>query len=405
MFTYKAGISAKEHDDFVKNHVQVNLLQSSAWAQIKNNWDNERLGFYYNDKLVASASILIKPLPLGFTMLYIPRGPIMDYQNPELLSFVLRSLKEFARKKRALFIKFDPRLLLKQYKIGQEVAEITATLLAIENLQKAGAVWTGRTQFISENIQPRWQANIYKEDFSEELLSKSTRQAIRTARNKGIQIQFGGEELLDQFSALMKKTENRKNIHLRGQDYYQKLLTTYPEHSYITLSSIDLNMRLEDLQSQLSKTLKESEKFTEKTKPSKIENNQQEQKRLQEEIHFLQSKINQGASIVPLSGTLTLEYGKTSENIYAGMDEEYRRYQPAIMTWYETAIHAFERGADWQNMGGIENDLNGGLYHFKSKFNPTIEEFVGEFDLPTNSLYHLFNLAYSIRKKKLRNKH
>ena len=405
MFTYKAGISAKEHDDFVKNHVQVNLLQSSAWAQIKNNWDNERLGFYYNDKLVASASILIKPLPLGFTMLYIPRGPIMDYQNPELLSFVLRSLKEFARKKRALFIKFDPRLLLKQYKIGQEVAEITATLLAIENLQKAGAVWTGRTQFISENIQPRWQANIYKEDFSEELLSKSTRQAIRTARNKGIQIQFGGEELLDQFSALMKKTENRKNIHLRGQDYYQKLLATYPEHSYITLSSIDLKIRLEDLQNQLSKTLKESEKFTEKTKPSKIENNQQEQKRLQEEIHFLQSKINQGASIVPLSGTLTLEYGKTSENIYAGMDEEYRRYQPAIITWYETAIHAFERGADWQNMGGIENDLNGGLYHFKSKFNPTIEEFVGEFDLPTNPLYHLFNLAYSIRKKKLRNKH
>ena len=404
MFTYKAGISAKEHDDFVKNHVQVNLLQSSAWAQIKNNWDNERLGFYYNDKLVASASILIKPLPLGFTMLYIPRGPIMDYQNPELLSFVLRSLKEFARKKRALFIKFDPRLLLKQYKIGQEVAEITATLLAIENLQKAGAVWTGRTQFISENIQPRWQANIYKEDFSEELLSKSTRQAIRTARNKGIQIQFGGEELLDQFSALMKKTENRKNIHLRGQDYYQKLLATYPEHSYITLSSIDLKIRLEDLQNQLSKTLKESEKFTEKTKPSKIENNQQEQKRLQEEIHFLQSKINQGASIVPLSGTLTLEYGKTSENIYAGMDEEYRRYQPAIITWYETAIHAFERGADWQNMGGIENDLNGGLYHFKSKFNPTIEEFVGEFDLPTNPLYHLFNLAYSIRKK-LRNKH
>ena len=405
MFTYKAGISAKEHDDFVKNHVQVNLLQSSAWAQIKNNWDNERLGFYYNDKLVASASILIKPLPLGFTMLYIPRGPIMDYQNPELLSFVLRSLKEFARKKRALFIKFDPRLLLKQYKIGQEVAEITATLLAIENLQKAGAVWTGRTQFISENIQPRWQANIYKEDFSEELLSKSTRQAIRTARNKGIQIQFGGEELLDQFSDLMKKTENRKNIHLRGQHYYQNLLATYPEHSYITLSSIDLKIRLEDLQNQLSKTLKESEKFTEKTKPSKIENNQQEQKRLQEEIHFLQSKINQGASIVPLSGTLTLEYGKTSENIYAGMDEEYRRYQPAIITWYETAIHAFERGADWQNMGGIENDLNGGLYHFKSKFNPTIEEFVGEFDLPTNSLYHLFNLAYSIRKKKLRNKH
>ena len=248
------------------------------------------------------------------------------------------------------------------------------------------------------------QANIHKEDFSEDLLSKSTRQAIRTARNKGIQIQFGGAELLDDFSGLMKKTENRKNIHLRGKDYYQKLLDTYPNHSYITLSSIDLKARLEDLQAQLTKTLKEAEKFTDKTKPGKIENNQQEQKRLQEEIDFLQDKISQGATVVPLSGTLVLEYGKTSENIYAGMDEEYRRYQPAIITWYETAKHAFERGADWQNMGGIENDLKGGLYSFKSKFNPTIEEFAGEFNLPTNPLYHLSNLAYTIRKK-LRSKH
>ncbi|MFR4844668.1 MAG: peptidoglycan bridge formation glycyltransferase FemA/FemB family protein [Streptococcus sp.] len=36
----------------------------------------------------------------------------------------------------------------------------------------------------------------------------------------------------------MKKTEARKNIHLRGIDYYEKLLTTYPESSYTyTLNS------------------------------------------------------------------------------------------------------------------------------------------------------------------------
>ena len=274
----------------------------------------------------------------------------------------------------------------------------------IQNLQKAGAIWVGRTELLDETIQPRFQANIYKDNFSEELLSKSTRQAIRTARNKGIQVQFAGKELLDDFSALMKKTENRKSIHLRGQDYYQKLLDTYPEHSYITLASIDLNERLESLQAQKAKAEKEASKFTEKTKPSKIENNKQEQKRLQEEMDFLSEKIARGTTNVPLSGTLVLEYGATSENIYAGMNEEYRRFQPALLTWYETAKHAFDRGADWQNMGGVENDLDGGLYHFKSKFNPTIEEFVGEFNLPTNPLYHLSNLAYTLRKK-FRSKH
>ena len=404
MYTYKIGISAQEHDDFVKASSQTNLLQSASWAKVKDNWDNERIGFCKNDQLVASASILIKPLPLGMTMLYIPRGPIMDYQNQELLQFVLTSLKQFAKTKKALFIKFDPSLFLVQAQIGEDRKEQQETLDLIQNLQKAGAIWVGRTELLDETIQPRFQANIYKDNFSEELLSKSTRQAIRTARNKGIQVQFDGKELLDDFSALMKKTENRKSIHLRGKDYYQKLLDTYPEHSYITLASIDLNERLESLQAQKAKAEKEASKFTEKTKPSKIENNKQEQKRLQEEMDFLSEKIARGTTNVPLSGTLVLEYGATSENIYAGMNEEYRRYQPALLTWYETAKHAFDRGADWQNMGGVENDLDGGLYHFKSKFNPTIEEFVGEFNLPTNPLYHLSNLAYTLRKK-FRSKH
>lgn len=404
MYTYKIGISAQEHDDFVKKSSQTNLLQSASWAKVKDNWDNERIGFYKNNQLVASASILIKPLPLSMTMLYIPRGPIMDYQDQELLHFVLTSLKKFAKTKKALFIKFDPSLFLVQNQSGEERQDNPKTLDLINNLQKAGAIWLGRTELLDETIQPRFQANIYKDNFSEELLSKSTRQAIRTARNKGIQVQFGGSELLDDFSALMKKTENRKSVHLRGQDYYQKLLDTYPVHSYITLASINLNERLESLQVQKSKAEKEASKFTEKTKPGKIENNKQEQKRLQEEMDFLAEKMTQGAITVPLSGTLVLEYGTTSENIYAGMDEEYRRYQPAILTWYETAKHAFERGANWQNMGGVENDLDGGLYHFKSKFNPTIEEYAGEFNLPTNPLYHLSNIAYTLRKK-FRSKH
>ncbi|MGT2846303.1 aminoacyltransferase [Streptococcus massiliensis] len=403
MYSYKIGISAQEHDDFVKASPQTNLLQSSAWAKIKDNWANKRIGFYQDERLVASASILIKSLPLGFTMLYIPRGPIMDYADDKLVAFVLQSLKDFAKKKRALFIKFDPSLFLNQSQIGQETIDKPETLTLIDHLQKAGAVWVGRTELLDETIQPRFQANIYKEFFTEEQLSKSTRQAIRTARNKGIEVQFGGAELLDDFAQLMKKTEVRKSISLRGKDYYQKLLATYPEHSYITLSTLNVEKRLESLLQQKTKAEKEAEKFTEKTKPGKIENNKQELKRLTEEIDFLQDKSREGAHIVPLSGTLVLEFGDTSENIYAGMDEEYRRYQPAIITWYETAQHAFERGARWQNMGGIENDLNGGLYHFKSKFNPTIEEFVGEFNLPTNPLYHLSNLAYTLRKKRRSN--
>ena len=403
MYTYKIGITAEEHDEFVKTSPQTNLLQSSDWAKIKDNWGNERLGVYQDHKLVAVASILIQPLPLGFTMLYIPRGPIMDYQNSELVSFMLQSIKTYAKSKRAVFAKFDPSLFLRKGLIGQETSDQEATLAIIQSLKECGAEWVGRTEDMGETIQPRFQANIYKEYFTEDQLSKSTKQAIRTARNKGVEVIFGGTELLDEFAALMKKTEARKGIHLRGRDYYEKLLTTYAGQSYITLSRINLAQRLASLKEQLEKNQAEASRFNEKTKPGKIDNNRQEKERLEEEIQFLLQELKAGQEIVSLSGTLTLEFGGTSENVYAGMDENFRRYQPAILTWYETAQHAFDRGATWQNMGGVENQLDGGLYHFKSKFNPMIEEFVGEFNLPTSMLYPLVNKAYQLRKK-LRNK-
>lgn len=403
MYSYKIGITAEEHDEFVKNSPQTNLLQSSDWANIKDNWGNERLGIYQDQKLVAVASILIQPLPLGFTMLYIPRGPIMDYQNSQLVSFMLQSIKTYAKSKRAVFAKFDPSLFLRKGLIGQEAKDQEATLEIIQSLKECGVEWVGRTEDMGETIQPRFQANIYKEYFTEDQLSKSTKQAIRTARNKGVEVIFGGTELLDEFAALMKKTEARKGIHLRGKDYYEKLLTTYAGQSYITLSRINLAQRLASLKEQLEKNQAEASRFNEKTKPGKIDNNRQEKERLEEEIQFLNQELKDGQEIVSLSGTLTLEFGGTSENVYAGMDENFRRYQPAILTWYETAQHAFDRGADWQNMGGVENHLDGGLYHFKSKFNPMIEEFVGEFNLPTSILYPLVNKAYQLRKK-LRNK-
>ena len=403
MYTYKIGITAEEHDEFVKTSPQTNLLQSSDWAKIKDNWGNERLGVYQDHKLVAVASILIQPLPLGFTMLYIPRGPIMDYQNSELVAFMLQSIKTYAKSKRAVFAKFDPSLFLRKGLIGQETSDQEATLAIIQSLKECGVEWVGRTEDMGETIQPRFQANIYKEYFTEDQLSKSTKQAIRTARNKGVEVIFGGTELLDEFAALMKKTEARKGIHLRGRDYYEKLLTTYAGQSYITLSRINLAQRLASLKEQLEKNQAEASRFNEKTKPGKIDNNRQEKERLEEEIQFLNQELKDGQEIVSLSGTLTLEFGGTSENVYAGMDENFRRYQPAILTWYETAQHAFDRGAAWQNMGGVENQLDGGLYHFKSKFNPMIEEFVGEFNLPTSMLYPLVNKAYQLRKK-LRNK-
>ena len=64
MYTYKTGLSTSEHDRFVIDSPQTNLLQSSSWAKIKDSWGNDRLGFYQDGNIVAVASVLIQPLRL-----------------------------------------------------------------------------------------------------------------------------------------------------------------------------------------------------------------------------------------------------------------------------------------------------------------------------------------------------
>ena len=404
MYRYQLGIPLSEYDDFVKEHPMVNLLQSSAWEKVKSDWNHERLGVYEGKTLLAVASILIKSLPLGYKMFYIPRGPILDYRNTELLKFVLQSIKFYARSKRAVFVTFDPSICLSQHLVNQDKREYPENLAIVEILGQLGVKWSGRTTEMGDTIQPRIQAKIYKENFEEDKLSKSTRQAIRTARNKGLEIQYGGLELLDSFSELMKKTEKRKEIHLRNEAYYKKLLDNFKEDSYITLTSLDVSKRLRELEEQLEKNRVVAEKFNDATKPSKIQENIKEKERLEEEIDFLQGYMNMGKSNIPLAATLSLEFGITSVNLYAGMDDDFKRYNAPILTWYETARYAFERGMLWQNLGGVENSLNGGLYHFKEKFNPTIEEYLGEFTMPIHPLYPLLRLALDFRKT-LRKKH
>ncbi|MFI3887137.1 aminoacyltransferase [Streptococcus parauberis] len=408
MYTYKIGISEKEHDEFLLNNKQCNLLQSSNWAGIKSNWSTERIGFYEDDQLVATASLLIKNLPMNFTLIYIPRGPIMDYTDYELVDFVISSLKEFGKSKRAIFVKFDPSLFLTRYLVttdpetNEEEDEVTITL--IKFLTRLGVEWTGRTRDIGQTIQPRIQANIHAKNADFQLLPKKTKQAIRTAQNKGIDLTIGGPELLEDFATLMKKTEDRKGINLRGIDYYRKLMDTYPDDSYITMTSLDLVKRQRELTNQLEQAKLAKSKFTDKTKPGKIKETENAIDRFTGEINFLNEHIQTGVTTAPLAGTLTIVYGKTSENLYAGMDETFRNYQAALLTWYETGQEAFKRGCAWHNLGGVENNLNGGLYQFKSKLNPTLEEFAGEFNIPVSPLHGPAMLAYNLRKQ-IRSKH
>ncbi len=87
-------------------------LQSMHWAAVKSNW--QRRLFALEDShhsIVAAAMVLVKPLPLGYSMYYIPRGPIADGQDQDLMIELLNHIKNASRQDKCIFIKFDPYIL------------------------------------------------------------------------------------------------------------------------------------------------------------------------------------------------------------------------------------------------------------------------------------------------------
>ncbi|MDR1521959.1 MAG: aminoacyltransferase [Streptococcaceae bacterium] len=398
MYTFKTGLNPDEHDEYVKAHPLANLLQSSAWGKVKNNWESELIGVYDNEHLVASAQVLIRKLLLGMTMIYVPKGPIMDYTNESLVKFMIKHLQLFGKSHRALFVKMDPAIKYRAFKLGEEQKILAEAENIIKILQNSNLKWQGLTQKMADTVQPRFQANVHQKNFSEEQLPKKTKQMLRIAYKKGVIIKKGGLEFVHQFAEIMKKTEKRKGVLLREASYYEKLLQTFPKQAFIMLAKLDLQELYENIQMHYQ----ENEQAIAELKKNQIKKRHQlEELRLslKREISELQEKANSFGEKVIIAGTLTIVFAKTSEILYAGMDEAYKRYMPAYLTWFKTIQEAFAQGTNTSNMGGLEGNLNDGLLKFKNNFNPTIEEFIGEFDLPVNKFFFaLSQWIYKLKK-------
>ncbi|MGG6839308.1 UNVERIFIED_CONTAM: aminoacyltransferase [Streptococcus canis] len=403
IFYSKIGISEEEHDSFVKQHEQINVLQSSAWAKIKNQWQNERIGIFKGEKQVASLSLLIKPLPFGRSIIYIPRGPVMDYLDRDLVAFTMKTLKDYGKTKKALFIKYDPAVLLKQYALGQEGEENPLALAAIKNLQEVGAHWTGLTMEIADSIQPRFQANIYIQEKLEMQFPKHTRRLMKDARQCGVETYRASQSELQKFAKIVSLTEKRKNISLRNEAYFQKLMTTYGDKAYLHLAKVNIPQKLDQYRQQLN-LINQDIISTQAHQKKRLKKLEDQKTSLERYITEFEGFTVQYPEEVVVAGILSIAYGNVMEMLYAGMNDDFKKFYPQYLLYPKVFQDAYQDGIVWANMGGVEGSLDDGLTKFKANFSPTIEEFIGEFNLPVSPLYHIANVMYKIRKQ-LRNKH
>lgn len=387
---FLTDINNEKYTEFIKSHKHGNMMQAIEWSAIKNTWGAVRVAVSDDeDNIIAAAQVLTRK-----GLWYVPRGPILDYNNKELLGFFLTNLKKFAKTKQAKLVKLDIPIAVKDEKLAnfKDVDVDRSNDELIKTFKSYGYNHKGFSLDMSSTIQPRFNTVTKLEQPVPDLFSKDTRRLIRDADKKFVEVRRCGKDNLDDFLFALACTEKRKNISLRGREYFENLLDTFGDNALLYISYINVEKALKECHNRKENLEKEIEELGEKS-PKKKRTLEEQVAGTEKLITLFNGlEIEDKSKDQVISAAITIAYGNHAEIIYAGMNEDFAKLPAQYKVFSDTMKKAQEMGISEVSMGGIEGSLNDSLLGFKSKFSPNIVEYYGEFDLVIS---HVFNLMYN----------
>lgn len=340
---YLKKIEIEEFDRFASSSEMGSIFQSSAWAKTKSNWKAIYTGVREDGKLIAAAMVLLRDVKAGLKFAYCPRGPLMDYQNPEMVSFYLSHLKKQLAEEHAVLCKFDPHIIIGRipYEEKEKVSSFQDEDL-VHTITSAGCRFCGYTMMFEQTIQPRIQMNyVIPEPFDAGIPHKTIKK-IHASYNKGVSIKV--EHTADSLEAMVACTENRHQIRLRSRAYFQTMLDSYGEDAAVLSAYQDDTL---------------------------------------------------------LSSCLLVAGPSAVEILYSGYDDRYKHTNSTYPLRYEAIRWTAEHGRRYFCFGGVEGTMDDGLTIFKSSFRPMIDIYIGEFDLLTMAVSPIVSRSFSRIKSRI----
>ncbi len=400
VYKFKSDVNENEYNEFLLKNNYYAFTQLPEWAKVKDNWKSFICGLYKNDKLVAGTLLLERKLPFGKSILYAPRGFILDYSDKELLKAFTNGVKSFAKKQGAISVKLDPfvpkRGLEKQDLMpdfGNDFDTVT------KNLTDLGYIHHGLKTDLGAYFQPRFNMAIPLFDengvIDKKALLKTFTKRIRDYignyhKNRGVTfVSSCSKNDVDEFVRILSFTEERQNIALRNAEYFNKILDAYGERAQIYFSRMHLPTYIAYIEGCIAKgqNVEKNQHLCNEAKAIMAEKG--------ESIN-----LSAGLLIFPKAG----EKVKVAEYLYAGADiTVFRNLGTPNGLIYKSACDAIDMGCQYYNLGGVDGDMTSPLANFKLKFAPHVFEFPGEFDLPVDKLMYMsFEKLLPVAKKMLK---
>ncbi len=219
--TFKREDSPATWDHALARLPYAHALQSWAWGQFKARWGWRALPLSLSVagngwEAVAAAHVLRRDLPrTPWCVLYVPKGPALDYADTDLRRHVLAQLEALARRERAIFIKIDPEVVRSWGLEHERASPLGAAVM--RDLSARG--W----QPSAEQIQFRNTVELPLESSDEQLLAAmkpKTRYNIRLAERKGVVVRPGTAADLPTIAAMYQETGARDGFTVRPTPYY-----------------------------------------------------------------------------------------------------------------------------------------------------------------------------------------
>jgi len=210
-------------DAFVAGHANGHLLQTAGWAELKTafGWTAQRAVLRAipspDAAILGGASILFRRLPWGQTLAYVPKGPVVDWNDPAQTRAVLTMAREFARKQHAALLKIEPEL--------PDSSEL-ATILTGYGFRPS-----------SQRIQPLSTIHIDLAADAETILSRMKpkwRYNVRLAERKGVTVRPGSTADLPAIQKLMEVTGERDAFGVHSAAYYARATEIFGSQGLMT---------------------------------------------------------------------------------------------------------------------------------------------------------------------------
>lgn len=386
-------LTPHQFDEYAKFHPLNNYCQTTKYAILMSEYgyEYEPIGFVDDsNNILAAAMILTKRIAGRTKYGYAPKGFLINYYDQDLLREFLYQLRKYYKKQNFVFIKFNPEIIIGETdKERKFIVSYNGNVRIIDDLKSMNVKRRLELQEF-DLLEPKFNAYLNLKKFNLQKLNRNYRKKIRHSLNKGMNLVLGGPTDVSKFYNFVKDKTDKP---LR---YYINLYNTFSKDNSIDLVFITVDFQkylqycreIYDKEEQVNNYW--NEVIQRDPKRKNLNNKMNSDKKLQgykDEIIKATNGLKQNQTVY-VAGALVIKHFNRVCVVASGYDNKYKHLNPNHFLYYSI----FERYKPYFNycdMNGVSGVFDNksayyGLNQFKIKFDPTIYEFVGEFDLICN---------------------